>query len=404
MSILLSRGRFYKQWLFDRGSQFYQINLRNTSVGASAIVPAGLGFTRTTNPDSVQTGTSALVEIANASNILRYGRALDAWDLGLVLEEARTNLITYGRDFSNASWAKTTTGTPTYGGAVSPFGGATGATLVTVPITTGILAENIVTGATTLVTATFWLSGAAPNYNLYTNVSNDRTASPSGSVGVWTRVPSITRDASNGGSALVIMDGRDWTTKGGLAAAAHTAAVDAAQREAGAFPTEYIPTSGSTATRNATFLRALSTTWSPWLNSGRFSVELSFRAKGARTEYSSTPYLWYVDSSNYTSFVPSTGVLTIAVGGGTNTVTLPSWARYDLIDLSIQCGGNIATIVQYKLNSGSVVSLAITGTALGNMAGGTDMYLMSSNTAGHLSCWFYGVNFYRLGKPSWVTA
>jgi len=351
----------------------------------------------------VQTGTSTLLDASASSgtaNLLMWGRASDSWDVGIVLEEARTNFVTRGRDYSNASWTKVTTGTPTYGGATSPFGG-TGATLVTVPITTGILAETTASSAVAgNVTASFWMLGDPANSNLFTTTGSDRTAITTGSASAWGRL-SITRSAGGGTTALILADGRDWTAKGGLAAAAHTATFDAAQREEGSFPTEYIPTAGATATRNATFLRVLSATWASRVTAGRLSLELKLRAKGARTEYSGTHSLWYVDANNQAAFVASTGVLTITVAGATNTCTLPSWARLDLIELSVQCGGGAATVVKYRLNGGSVVSLAITGSALGTHATG-DMYIGSTNAGQHLSGWYYLAAFYAYGAPTWA--
>ena len=82
-------------------------------------------------------------------------------------------------------------------------------------------------------------------------------------------------------------------------------------------------------------------------------------------------------------------------------MTLPSWARYDLVELSVQCGGSVATVVKYRLNGGSVTSLSVTGSALGTHATG-DMYLCSTNSAQHLSCWLYAARFYRSGGPSWA--
>lgn len=368
------------------------------------LAPAGCAYTRAASPGTVQSGTSTLYDLSifsAAANLLVWGRAVDAWDVGLLLEEARTNLVPRGRDFSHASWTKVTTGTPSYGAAVSPFGGATGATLLTVPITTGYLAETSTSGAVTGdVTASWWQFGDPANGNVYTLVSGDRTATTLGSASAWGRL-SISRNAGGGASSLVPADGRDWSAKGGLVAAAHTVTVDACQREAGSFPTEYIPTTGTAATRAASFLRVLSATVTPKLNTGRLSIELKFRAKGARTEYGSTTSLWYVDANNQAAFVASTGVLTITVAGATNTCTLPAWARYDLIELSIQCGGGLATVVKYRLNAGAVTSLAITGSALGTHATG-DLYLLSTNAGQHLSAWLYTAAFYPSGGPSWA--
>jgi len=124
---------------------------------------------------------------------------------------------------------------------------------------------------------------------------------------------------------------------------------------------------------------------------------------GARTAYSATTYLWYVDASNYASFVPSTGVLTIAIGGATNTVTLPAWAQYDLLDLYVGAGGGVATLVKYRLNGGATVTLVVTGSALGAMAATTTTLLSQSASAGHLDAWLYRARVWRPGlTPAWA--
>ncbi|MEY5061765.1 MAG: hypothetical protein RIS45_1686 [Planctomycetota bacterium] len=368
------------------------------------VVPAGCAYTRTACVGSVQSGTSGLYDYSgfglSVPNMLVWGRASDAWETGLVLEEARTNLVLNARNFNAASWITAGTATRTTGQADAL--GGTGATRVQVASGTNVLAETG-TGTLGALAASVWILGAAPNFNVFRAtpalVAATTAASPS-SGAAWGRI-SVLHDAQGSASSLEPVDGRDWAAQGGLVAGARDVILDCCQREAGSFPTEFIPTTGSTATRAASFLRALSATWAGYALTGRVSLEFVLRPKGARTEYSGSTTLWYVDASNQATFVPSTGVLTITVAGGTNTVTLPSWARYDLVELSVQAGGGVATVVKYRLNGGSVTSLAVTGSALGTHATG-DMYLCSTSSAQHLSCWLYAVRYYRSGGPSWA--
>ena len=365
------------------------------------IVPAGCAYTRTACVGSVQSGTSGLYDYsafgASVPNMLVWGRANDAHEIGLVLEEARTNLVTNSRNFSAGSWV--TAGTVTRTTGQPDALGGTGATRVQVASGVNVLADTA-SGATGITTASAWVNGPAPNLNLFRTSGATVFASSAGSPGSWGRI-AVSADALGGTTSIEPVDGRDWFAQGGLVAGARDVLLDACQREAGAFPTEFVPTSGATATRAATFLRVLSATWAGHALTGRVSLELVLRPKGARTEYGGSTTLWYVDASNQATFVPSTGVLTITVAGSTNTVTLPSWARYDLVELSVQCGGSVATVVKYRLNGGSVTSLSVTGSALGTHATG-DMYLCSTNSAQHLSCWLYAARFYRSGGPSWA--
>lgn len=377
------------------------LDFRTSALSFGTTVPAGCGYTRAACVSSVQYGTSQVFDLSFASgtaNYLAWGRADDAWAFGLQLEEARTNSVLYARDYSNAAWVKAGTVTRTTGQS-DVFGG-TGATRVEVASGVNVLAETA-TGTLGAFVGSAWIKGAAPNFNVFRTSGATVVATTAASVGAWGRV-SVKGDGLGGTTAVEPVDGRDWAAQGGLVAGARDVMLDACQREAGSFPTSYIPTSGGTATRNATFLRALSATVTPKLTTGRLSIELSFRAMGARTEYSGTHSLWYVDASNQASFVASTGVLTITVAGATNTCTLPAWARYDLVEISVQCGGSLATVVKYRLNSGAVTSLAITGTALGTHATG-DVYLFSTNAGQHLSCWAYVAAFYAPGAPSWAS-
>lgn len=381
------------------------LDFRAASWGFGTEAPTGCGYTRAACASSVQTGTGTLFDLSALSavaGLLAWGRALDAWDVGLVLEEPRTNLITYGRDYAQASWTVFGSALRTSGQS-DPFGG-TGASRIQAPSGTHGLGETIRTSCAGISTASAWLKSAsgtaAPNLN--TDRSSARIATSATAAATWGR---LSFTATGGGAettALVPVDGRDWSGIGGVAAGTRDFYVDACQREVGAYPTSYIPTAGAITTRNATFLRALSATVAPRLATGRLSLELKLRPMGARTEYGGTTSLWYVDANNQAAFVPSTGVLTITVAGSTNTVTLPSWARYDLVELSVQCGGGLATVVKYRLNSGSVMSLAVTGSALGTHASG-DLYLCSTSSAQHLSCWLYTATFHPNGTaPAWA--
>ena len=381
------------------------LDLRSGSAFGFAVdtlVPAGCAYSRAACVGSVQSGTSSLYDYSafglSVANMLVWGRALDAWDVGLLVEEARTNRVPDASNFSAASWTLggtvTRTGSqpgPTgtnsatrlqaAGGSNFLYRDATGLSNVshtgslglrptTPPAALGALLGGATTGLSTALAATAW-------------ARYDASVLPFGGTSI-TAFAVDARDNYGFGAGA-----RDWLAYG-------------VQLETGAFPTEFVPTSGAAATRAASFLRSLAATHAPRIVTGRLSIELVLRAKGARTEYGGTTSLWYVDASNQASFVPSTGVLTITVAGSTNTVTLPSWARYDLIELFVAAGGGLATVVKYRLNGGSVTSLAVTGSALGTHAAG-DLYLCSANAGQHLSCWLYTVRFYATGTaPGWA--
>lgn len=372
------------------------------------VVPAGCAYTRAASPGTVQTGTSGLYDLSIFSaiaNLLVWGRASDAWEVGLVLEEARTNLVANASNYAAGTWATTGSITRTTG-QTGPTGGALATRLECAAGTNFQSATAAGLGAVNTQTGTTWVRphlGTAPaDVGLLTTGGTPAIGSSivQGADASWRRLSSS--GTPTGVGAFLVYPIFSSAAVPVLGIAAHDWDCYGTQIETGAFPTEFIPTSGGTATRAATFLRVLSAVVAPKLSTGRLSLELKLRAKGARTEYSGTRSLWYVDANNQAAFVASTGVLTVTVAGATNTCTLPSWARYDLVEISVQCGGSLATVVKYRLNSGAVTSLAITGTALGTHATG-DVYLFSTNAGQHLSCWAYAAAFYAPGAPSWAS-
>lgn len=376
------------------------LDFRVSVASFGVTVPAGCGYTRAASPDSVQIGSSLLVDLsslAGIANVLVQGRTDDAWPGGIAGGEARTNLVTYGRGFSNAAWTKVTTGGPSYGAATSPFNTA-GATLVTVPSGTGILAETVASGVVAgNVTASFWMLGSPANSNLFTTASADRTAIATGSAAAWGRL-SITRASGGGTSALVLADGRDFVLKGGLVAGAHTATFDCAQREPGAYPSPWIPTTGATATRAASFFRVLGSTWSSRILAGRLGLGLWLRPWGARSEYTGVRYLWWLDANNHVAFDASTGVLTVTIAGASNTTSAITWNRDADVEVFVEMGAGVSYVA--VLIDGVRTVPTVTGSALGSLSAG-DLYLRSSSTTGHTCSWLYMQSFWSPGTRPW---
>jgi hypothetical protein len=203
-------------------------------------------------------------------------------DTGLVVEEARTNLVTYSSDFSNAAWTKGNTATLTKD-ATGPDGLLSATTLV----------DNSGggTGAVNLTSNTFTVSTAtAHTYSVYAKADQltgllilvngwttpgvvgyyfDLSAGTvdnayAGGVGLS---PSI-EDAGNGWYRCILTFTSDATDTTGAClmyvadmSGSPTTTVDkdgtssillyGAQLEAGAFATSYIPTAGASVTRPA---------------------------------------------------------------------------------------------------------------------------------------------------------
>ncbi len=376
------------------------LDFRSSSATFGVTAPAGCGYSRAACVSSVQTGASSLLDLSafsGTADLLVRGRASDSWEHGIALEEARTNLVTYARNYAQAAWVKAGTVTRTTGQS-DPFGGS-GATRVQVASGTNVLADTG-SGSLTDVTVSAWVKGAAPNANIFRTVGAVVTATTAGSVGAWGRA-ALSATGAASATSLEVVDGRDWSSVGGLVAGARDVMLDACQREAGLYPSSYVPTTGSTATRAASFFRVLSATWASRLLAGRVGLELWLRPMGARTEYTGTRYLWWIDANNNVAFDAATGVLTVTVAGASNTTSAITWSRNADVRVYVELGGSLATYVAVLIDGVRTVP-SITGSALGALAAG-DLYLRSSSTTGHTCSWVYWQGFYAPGtRPDWA--
>jgi len=193
--------------------------------------------------------------------------------LGLLVEESRTNLVTYSEDFSNAAWPKTNVSV-TSDAAVSPDGAANADFLIEGVSTSQHLLRRINSPEFTpdqiysysvfakrngrdiqlllFKTSTF----ASAKFNL---TSGEVDSVSAGSAEIkdfgngWYKC-SVTGTCPSGASGgsfvdVSLLDGSFSTSYTGDGVSG--AYIYGAQLEAGAFPTSYIPTDGATATRSA---------------------------------------------------------------------------------------------------------------------------------------------------------
>ena len=228
-------------------------------------------FTRASS--STFLGSNGLIQTAT-NNTPRIEYNADGTVKGLLIEEARTNLLTYSEDFSNSGWAKDnlTVGT----GVTSPDGTTVSDRLTanTNGFTHLYPSTRSSTTGVTYSTSVFAKANThnivqlnAPstssifvNFNLTTGVKgteNNCTASIQSVGDGWYKCSITWVSAStlnSFGFSIVdnITSGRTTATTAG-----YSVDVYGAQAEAGAFPTSYIPTVSSTATRARDFAQIL---------------------------------------------------------------------------------------------------------------------------------------------------
>lgn len=214
---------------------------------------------------------------------------------GLLIEEARTNSLTYSEQFDNAAWAKTNA-TVTADATASPANTTTADKLIATAVS-GIhrvfstAAGNAVNGTTytfsvyakageygflRLVDTSYMTSG--PMFNL----TNGTVSSTGGFTATITPAANgfyrCTASFTASGTALLVSQilvfssasTSDYTGDG-----TSGIFIWGAQLEAGAFATSYIPTTTTSLTRNADVVTMTGTNFSGWYSSGAGAFQVA---------------------------------------------------------------------------------------------------------------------------------
>jgi len=196
---------------------------------------------------------------------------------GLLVEEARTNLMLRSQEFDNAAWPRFGTTSITANAVTSPDG-TTNADLLTMTSAGSGTFQAATGAASTAYTGTIYLRAAAPvtvNLILTTNLADPVTVACSVTT-AWQRF-TVNKTTSPGTTqiALQISD----TGSGGT-----SVYLWGAQTEVGAFATSYIPTTTAAVTRTADSVVMTGTNFLSWYNQseGTFVVsgDLAFPASG----------------------------------------------------------------------------------------------------------------------------
>ena len=225
--------------------------------------------------------------------------------LGLLIEESRTNLVTYSEEFDNAAWVKART-TITANAATAPDGTATADKLIR---NTDNAVPNVVYQSVSLSQATYTFSVYAKKgeYDFCTlNLPGGNGWAADFWISVDLTDGSFTTSASAPTSTSVVAYPNGWyrisiahaanaaVTRSGYIAARSSAGYGAqagdgtsgiyvwgAQLEEGSFPTSYIPTSGSTVTRAADVAEITGSNFSGWYNQSEGTVFVEDKANAS---------------------------------------------------------------------------------------------------------------------------
>lgn len=206
--------------------------------------------------------------------------------LGLLIEDSKTNLLSYSSQFDTNPWAiNSTTVTITPNAVIAPDGTLTGDLLKSNTLTNDFIYQTPTVATSTIVTFSFYIKNI--------DAASSRTMGRSANTGmelsiVWSGATLVSLTLVTGTSASFTAVGNGWyrvqatyttneinqnvriypdNTNTGK-----SAFVWGAQLEAGAFATSYIPTVASQVTRSADTATMTGANFSSWFNQGEGSI------------------------------------------------------------------------------------------------------------------------------------
>lgn len=240
---------------------------------------------------------------------------------GLLIEEARTNLLPYSADFSNSAWVKTKAAVYS-NQVIAPDGTQTASNVVGTTVSGEHYIQDFLTAATgTFTDSVFVKANGVTNFFIRpvhegADEGATQTANFNLSNGTIGSLPSNT-------TATITDVGNDWyrctftftmtgTLSGSYGVRLQLSVTGdgykgvylwGAQREAGSFPTSYIPTSGSTVTRAADAAAITGSNFTDWFRPDSFTfyreVEKGWDLLASPRESAST----IIRSADYSSSV-----------------------------------------------------------------------------------------------------
>ena len=332
----------------------------------TGVLDSRVTITRALNT-ATRVNSSGFVEIVNA-NLPRFD--YDPATLapkGLLIEEQRTNLVTYSQQFDDASWNKGVSGSISANTVVSPDGTTNADAYTWATSTTDFAFLSQTATATSNIANTFsvWLKRPSGSGNRTVRLTvSDVTTSTGVSATFtvtenWQRFEFTRTSATSTGSVGV---GLNTGLSGTSIAAGDILHVWGAQLEAGAFATSYIPTTTTSVTRNADVVSMTGTNFSDWYtpNSALF---FTASMRGLNTSnhncvgsISNTANTQYLDYRLYDRF---TGGCRIA-GNATQLIALQSTVVNN--QYKVGTSNNDTVRLAGAMSGNAVVASAVAGT------------------------------------------
>jgi hypothetical protein len=300
-----------------------------------------------------------------SSNTARFDHnPITRESLGLLIEEQRTNLLTYSEQFNDASWTKLNSNITVSGNTtISPDGtlSADTATISTGGTDSRLVKNVIIANDSSAYTASFYvkkvstetefrfdlrMSGGTTTLNYAMSFSwstliissvtgaNAPSSTSVTSVGnSWYRVSVVGANNSTG-NTVVGLSIYPSTTNIGTTTGTGSLFIWGAQLEAGSFATSYIPTVASQVTRSADSASMTGTNFSSWYSQGQGSFYSEAKCNGITTAafvgYVYSDVNNYIDVGRYQSTlysnIVSSGATQAALNTGVSTATSNKFA------------------------------------------------------------------------------
>jgi hypothetical protein len=301
-------------------------------------------FTRASTATFV--GSNGLIQTAAIDNPRFDYDPVTLAAKGLLIEQQRTNLVTYSEQFDNAAWTKTNA-TITANATTSPDGTTNADTLVeNTALGTHDVRRNISASASTAYTQSIFLKAAGRTRGQMQMFGNGGgttiafnlttvTATASGAYGGWTSASATITNYGNGWYRIT----STATTNVGLTALTYATFLEnaagsasytgdgvsgmhfyGAELEAGSFATSYIPTVASTVIRSADVATMTGTNFSSWYNQNAGTMLCNFVLEG-QTAGGAVSDVWVVNNSGSTANATRLREGTIIAGADVTMLT-----------------------------------------------------------------------------------
>ena len=339
----------------------------NKSLGDA--VGGGSLVTVTRDSSGTYVGSDGLLKTA-ATNEPRFDHNPTTGEsLGLLVEEARTNLVLRSEEFNDASWTKQSSVSVSANTTISPDGNLTADT-ITADQSLGIFQNVAATVSTTYTNSVYIKAGTATAMMLRDDTGAGRHIVFNPSTGVITAtsgtlVSSGSQALNNGWYRYFMTYVADATTVRGLirpnsAGSAQTFIAWGAQLEIGAFATSYIPTTTATVTRAADVASITGSNFSSWYNQTEGTVY--FKGSSLRSSGSPATRSFQFEDGTSANNIRTSGTATLQVISTTTTQCNLTSTPNIVLDGSLYDFASAYKVDDFATSTGSAASVDTTGT------------------------------------------